>query len=250
MPTATPPAREPKIDAHVFWFKYHKEIIAIVLVIIIGAIGFAGYRFYTARRDSTAATLLAKAKTPADYQQVIAQYPSTPAGASAYLLLGQAQRTERKFTESNATLQTFVQKQPKHELVPAARVAMGANFESLGKNDEALSIYQQVANNSAQSYEAPYAMICQVRLLKAKNQNDAARQLCEKILTDHSDSRWAGEAMRDLRELTPKEPAAPPPPSGPDAARSTSSLPPGVPAPPLLARPSSAPAPSAPPKPK
>ncbi len=245
MPTATPPAREPKVDAQVFWFKYHKEILALVLLAIVASIGYAGYRFYTARRDSAAAALLAKAKAPADYQQVIAQYPSAPAGASAYLLLGQAQRNEKKFAESNKTLDEFVRKHPKHELVPAARVAMAANDESLGRIDEALSIYQQVANGSAQNYEAPYAMISQVRLLRAKNQNDKAREVCEKILTEHSDSRWASEAMRQLRELTPKEPAPPSPDAG---ARSTSSSAPG--APPLLARPSAAPAPSAPPKPK
>ena len=261
MPTAPPPTREAKLDPGVFWFRYHKEILAIVLVAIVGALGYLGYRFYIERRDAGAAAALAKAKTSADYEQVIAKHASSPAGASAYLLLGQAQRNEKKFAESNKTLEAFVQKQPKHELVPAARIAMAANNESLGRIDDALAKYQEVATNSPQSFEAPYAMISQVRLLKAKNQTEQARQLCEKILTEHSESRWAGEAMRQLRELTPKEPATPPPgapaqgalppgvPAPPGAARSTSSSPQNAPAPPpMLARPSAPPAPSTKPK--
>jgi tetratricopeptide (TPR) repeat protein len=247
MPTATPSTRENKIDAQVFWFRYHKEILAFVLVAILAALGYAGYRFYTAHRDSAAAALLGKAKTPSDYQQVIAQYPSAPAAASAYLLLGEAQRNEKKFADSNQTLDRFVQKHPKHELVPAARVAIAANDESLGRNDEALSIYQQVASSFPKSYVAPYAMISQMRLLRAKGQDEAARLVAEKILTEHSDSRWAGDAMRQLRELTPKETPAPVPNIG---ARSTSSPAQGAAPPPLLARPAGAPAPSAPPKPK
>lgn len=267
MPTAPPTARDARVDAQVFWFRYHKEIIALIALVIIASVAFAGYRLYANRRDAAAAELLAKAKTPAAYQQVIAQYPGAPAAASAYLLLGQAQRHEKKFAESNQTLQSFVQKQANHELTPAAKITMAANDESLGRTDEALSIYQQVANMDAprlesfvdrlkhlfksppappKNYAAPYAMISQVRLLKAKGQNEQARQICEKILTEHSDSRWAGEALRQLRELTPKEASAPPP--GVDA-RSTSSPAPGS-APPLLARPSPAAAPSAPPKPK
>jgi TolA-binding protein len=242
--TAPPPTHSATVGAQVLWIKYQREIVAAILLAIIAAIGYAGYRFYSDRKDANAATLLAKAKTPAEYEQVIAQYSRSPAGASAYVLLGQAQRNDKKFLESNTTLQNFVQKFPKHELAPAARIAMAANFESLGRNDDALSIYQKVANDTPQSYEAAYALISQVRLLKAKNQNEQARQICEKILTDHSESRWAGEAMRELRELTPKEAAAPPPGAPDVGARSTSAPPP------MLARPPAAPAPSAPAKPK
>lgn len=249
MPTAPPPARDAKVDAQIFWMKFHREIVAFIMLAIVAAIGYAGYRFYSAHRDSAAAELLAQAKTGPEYQQVIAQYPRTPASASASLLLGQAQRNEKRFAESNATLQAFLQKFPKHELAPPAHMTMAANLESLGRVDDALARYQQIANDWPQGYEAPYALVSQVRLLRAKNQNDQARLICEKILTEHRDSRWAGEAMRQLRELTPKESSMPSPATG---AGSTSAPAGNVLAPPpLLARPSAAaPAPSAPPKPK
>lgn len=263
MPTAPPATRDPKVEAQVFWIKHHKEITAFLVVAILAAIGFAGYRFYSERQNSAAARLLASAKKVPDYQQVITQYPNTPAGASAYLMLAQAQRTEKNFTASNVTLQNFLAKNPKHELATSARMAIAVNFESMGRADEALSMYRQIAEIDAtreeslvekvknifvtppappKNFNAPRALISQVHLLKAKNQNDAARQICETIIAQYSDSAWAGEAFREMRALKPSEPAQLPQ----VPARSTSSLPPGVPTPPaMLARPAPAAAPTA-----
>jgi predicted negative regulator of RcsB-dependent stress response len=236
MPIASPVDHDPRIEAQVFWLRFQKEIIAVLIMAVLAAVGYAGYRFYSERENSAAATMLASAKKAPDFQQVIAKYPKTPAGASAHLLLAQAQRTEKDFTGSNATLQQFIAKYPKHELVTSARIAMGANFESMSKADDALSTYQQIASAYPRDFNAPLALISQVRLLKAKNQPDAARRVCETLLTQYRESFWANEAMRELRALKPSEPAQPP-------ARSTTVSPPGSQAPPMLARPA-APAPA------
>jgi tetratricopeptide (TPR) repeat protein len=223
MPTA-PPSSDAAVEARVFWLRFHKEIAAALLIVILAIVGFAGYRFYTYRRNSTAAELLGNAKGPQDYQDVITRYPGTPAGASAYLLLAERQRNEKKFAEANATLQAFVDKNPEHDFVPTARLATAANLESMGKNDEALSIFQEVATKYPNTYNGPLALISQVPLLKAKNRIDDARRVCEEILTkykmpgqqiegtrdDRIDTVWAGEAMRQLRSLKPPERPKPP----------------------------------------
>jgi TolA-binding protein len=225
MPTVVPASRDPVLEAHVFWHRFKTEIFAVIVIVLLAILGFAGYRFYSERRDSAGATLLAAAKNTQDYEQVIRRYPNTPAGATAYLLLAQAQRNERKFTESNATLQIFMDENPNHELVGSAWMAIAANLESMGKMDEPLSIYQQVVAKYPKSFNAPLALISQVRLLKAKNQNDAARRICETILTQYRDSFWAGEAARELRLLKPSDAAKPtgtspvlPPAPGPSEA--------------------------------
>src|SRR5947207_12730222 len=233
MPTA-PPSSDAAIEARVFWLRFQKEIAAALIIVILAIIGFAGYRFYTYRRNSTAAELLGQAKRPNDYQAVIERYPGTPAGASAYLLLAEKQRNEKKFAEANATLQRFVDKNPEHDFVPTARLAMAANLESVGKNDEALSIFQEIATKYPNTYNGPLALISQVPLLKAKNRIDDARRVCEEILTkykmpgqqaeasrdDRMETVWAGEAMRQLRLLKASEqpkpaPGAGNPPGGP-----------------------------------
>src|SRR5207237_2527062 len=88
--------------------RFHKEIATCFVIVILALVGFAGYRFYTSRRNSTAAELLGNAKTPHEYQEVIDRYAGTPAGASAYLLLAETQRDEKKFAQANSTLQMFV----------------------------------------------------------------------------------------------------------------------------------------------
>jgi predicted negative regulator of RcsB-dependent stress response len=243
MPTDLPSSTDAAVKARVFWLRFQKEIAAALVILILAIVGFAGYRFYTYRRNSTAAELLGNVKTPQDYQEVINRYPGTPAGASAYLLLAERQRNEKKFAEANATLQMFVDKNPEHDFVPTARLAMAANLESMDKDDEALSIYQRVANKYPNTYNGPLALISQLPLLKAKNRTEDARKVCEEILTkyrmpgqqtegtrdDRMETVWAGEAMRQLRSLKPPEQPKPAP-----AAVN--------PAPAMIAAPSAAPA--------
>jgi TolA-binding protein len=257
---ALPVSRDPALEAHVFWHRHKTEIFSVIVIVILAIIGFGGYRLYSERQAAAGAGLLAEAKKASDYEQVIARYPSTPAAASAYLLLAQAQRSDRKFMESNATLQVFIDKNPNHELVSSAKMAIAANLESMGKIDEPLSMYQQIAANYPDSFNAPLAMISQVHLLKAKNQNDAARRVCETILTKYRvpgdfraegvkdnrvESFWANEAMRELRSLKPAETAKPsggpaaalPPAPGPNPASPVVRPPMAVPTPPPVAPP-------------
>jgi len=218
------------LETRVFWERFKTEIIAALIIVVLVIVGFGAYRFYSDRRAASASALLASAKSADAYQQVIADYPNTPAAADAYILLAEAQRKEKKFTEANTTLQVFIDKNPNHELVSTAKMAMAANLESMGKNDEALSIYQQIASIYPNSFNAPLALLSQVYLLKSKNQTEEARRVCETILTRHRESFWAGEAAQELRLLKPSASSEPAP---------TSTIPP------FLAAPS-----ATPPKPK
>jgi predicted negative regulator of RcsB-dependent stress response len=225
MPTAPPISRDPTLDAHVFWWKFRAEIIAVLIIGLLALAGFGGYRFYVERRASAAAEALAEAKTIPDYEKVIAAYANTPAGASAYIFVAEAQRNEKKFAEANATLKSFIDKNPTHDFVATAEMAIAANLESMGKSDEALATYQQIAAKYPKNFNAPMALMSQVSLLKIKNRTDEARRACERVLTDYKDSIWAREAARQYRLLKPTTPEIP---------RGT--------IPPMLAAPSAAPA--------
>jgi tetratricopeptide (TPR) repeat protein len=229
MPTAPPPSRDVALETRVFWERFKGQIVAIIVVVTVAAVGFVAYRVYADRQSAAASALLARSKSVQDYQNVIARYSNTAAGADAYLLLAEAQRKKGKFADANATLQVFITKNPNHEFVSTARMAIAANLESMGKTDEALSTYQQVASLYQNSFNAPLALLAQVYLLKAKNRMDEARRVCENILTQYRTSFWAGEAAQELRLLSVSE--QPPPAS---------------PIPPLLTRPPTEGSPSAP----
>jgi len=232
MPTATPPSRDAALETRVFWERFKTEITAVLIIALLAIVGFAGYRFYSDHRAAAASALLASVKSAEAYQQLIANYPNTPAGADAYLLLAEAQRNERKFTEATGTLQVFINKNPNHELVSTAKMAMAANLESMGKNEQALSIYQQIASIYPNSFNAPLALLSQVYLLKSENRIEEARRICETILTRYRESFWAGEAAQELRLLKPN---------------ASSQAPSAQTIPPLLTAPSSTPADALPP---
>jgi tetratricopeptide (TPR) repeat protein len=235
MPTAAPPSRDVALETRVFWERFKKPIIAALSVVLLAVIAFTGYRFYSDRRAAAASAALAGANTAQQYEEVIARYSDTPAGGDAYILLAEARRREKKFAEANKTLEIFIAKYPKHELVSTAKLAMAAHLDSMGKVDEALAMYQQIASAYPNSYAAPLAMLSQVYILKAKNRNDDARRICETILTQYRMSFWAGEAMQQLRLLKPITSSTPRPTAVPTV-------------PPMLAIPA-APAPQAPPAP-
>jgi predicted negative regulator of RcsB-dependent stress response len=210
MPTLS--SSNPVLETQVFWDRHKNKVFAALVLALLAVAAWGGYRMYSDRRGDTAANLLTAAKTAADFQKVIAQYPGTAAAGSASLFLAEEQRKEKRFSEANATLQLFIDKNPQHQLKGTARMAMAANLESLGKRDEALTVYQRLAADDPQGFSAPIALLSEVHILKDKNQSDEARRVCETILTKYRESLVASEASRQLRLLKGSEPAQPPPP--------------------------------------
>ena len=241
MPTLTSTDSAP--DREVFWDRYKKEVMAVLILALVGVAAFGGYQLYSNRQENAGAAALSGAKTPGDFQKVISQYPATSAGASAYLLLADAQRNEKKFADANATLQTFLDKFPKHELVGTARLAMAGNLEALGKKDEALAGYKQVVADNPKGFVAPIALYSEIHLLKEKKQIDEARRVCETLMTQYRDSRLAPDAAYQLRLLKPENAPTPAPavtavpplpaaaPSAPPPAQSVAPAAPPAPAP-------------------
>ncbi len=239
MPTLS--TAEPAPDREVFWERYKKEVMAVLILALVGVAVFGGYKLYADRRENAGAGALAGAKTQADFQKVIADYSSTAAGASAYLLLADTQRNEKKYAEANTTLQTFLDKFPSHELVGTARLAMAGNLEALGKNEEALTAYQRVVATDPHGFIAPVALYSQIHLFKQKNQIEEARRVCETIMTQYRESRLAPDAGYQLRllklpeasapALSPVASAPPPPAAAPSAPPAQSVAPAAPPAP-------------------
>jgi len=71
MPTATPPSRDAALETRVFRERFKTEIIAVLIIVLLAIVGFAGYRFYSDRRAAAASALLASAKSAEAYQEVI-----------------------------------------------------------------------------------------------------------------------------------------------------------------------------------
>src|SRR6476659_3379560 len=113
MPTLS--SSDPVLETQVFWDRHKNKVFAALVLALLAVAAWGGYRMYSDRRGDTAANLLTAAKTAADFQKVIAQYPDTAAAGSACLFLAEEQRKEKKFSEANTTLQLFIDKNPQHQ---------------------------------------------------------------------------------------------------------------------------------------
>ena len=201
MATISTPTSDPLLETQMFWVRHKAAIVGGLLTVILTVAAYTGYRLHTNQRNAAAAARLAQAKGAADYEKLIKEYSGTTAAPSAYLLLAAVQRKEQKLAEANTTLKTFIDKNPKHELVTTAKMAMAANTEAMGKPDEALEMYRRLAADYPQSFTAPLAMLAEVPLLKAKGDIEGARRVCEIVLTQYRGSYVAAEATRHLRML-------------------------------------------------
>ena len=66
MPTAEPISRDPALEVQAFWFRFRKEILAAIVILILGAVGWGSYRLHLVRQESAAATQLAFIGQPVD----------------------------------------------------------------------------------------------------------------------------------------------------------------------------------------
>ncbi len=189
------------LETQLFWARNRNSIVAALLVMILALAAYGAYRFHTAHRNEAAALMLSQAKSAEEYQKIIDQYGGSNAAPSAYLLLAAAHSKEGKLAEANTTLKTFADKNPKHELVTTAKMAMAANVDAMGKSDEALEMYRRVAADYPRSFNAPLALLAEVPLLKQKGDIEGARRVCETVLTQYRDNYAATEATRHLRML-------------------------------------------------
>ena len=228
-PTSTP--ADPLIETQVFWMKYKNAIIIAIVVLLLAIAAYGAYQFISARQEAAAAALLGAAKTSADYQKVIVEHPGSNAAPTAALLLAAEQRKEGKFAEANTTLQSFIDRHADHQLVTTAQMAIAANYDSLGRPDDALETYRRIAADHPKSFNAPLAMISQIPLLKAKGQIDEARRVAETVMTQYRDSFASQEAQRSLKSLKPPANAAAPAASAAPAAPPAQNAPPAAPSP-------------------
>ena len=230
-PTSTPADHDPLLETQVFWMKYKTPIIIGVLVLVLAIVGYGAYQFISARQELAAAEMLGRAKTAADYQKVIVEHPGSRAAPTAALLLATEQRKEGKFAGANTTLQSFIDRHPNHQLVTTAQMGIAANFDSLGRPDDALETYRRIAADHSKSFNAPLALISQIPLLKAKGQIDEARRVAETVMTQYGDSFASQEAQRYLRSLKPAPTPAAPAAGASPAAAPAQAAPPEAPAP-------------------
>lgn len=217
-----------------------KTLMALTVVLALGAAGLVVYRGIEKSRQHTAGAQLNKAGDLASLQAVINEHADTQAARSATILLADAQWKEGQQDAAISTLRSFIDSNPDHPALATARASLGSKLMAQGKNADATTLYQEITDDPKSRYLAPYAMICLGDLAKAAGDSDKAEVFYNRAKADFPESGFAstaGERIASLKAKSPVEVEPPPPapetpapgPATPGAPPSTPGIPPAAP---------------------
>jgi TolA-binding protein len=198
---ATTAPQDSEFDPLEFWLRHRRAIVLYSSLLLAALLIYGLYELVQSRTEQASQRAYAAAVTADDFRKVIDQYGSTVAGANARLMLADRLRAEGKFDESSATLQTFIERHPDHELISGAHASLAANLEAQGKTDEALAAYQKVTTSFPKSFSAPAAWLAQARIFKGQGKAEDARRVYDTVIAQFQGSIFAAEASRESQAL-------------------------------------------------
>jgi len=228
-----------------FLDRNQKNLMILAVVVVIAAAAFIIYRGLQKSHQHTAGAALSQADDLASLQTIVKDYPETPAGGSARLLLAERQWTDGLQDDSISTLRSFISEQAEHPALATAKSSLASKLASQGKADEATKIFEEIVSGGESTrFLAPYALLSLGDLAKNADKPDEARKYYERAQNEFPGSNFATTASSRIGILNAKPPVEIEPPPAPAPAPGDAPLPEN-----LLSLPGltpSAPAPEAP----
>lgn len=213
-----------------FLDRNQKGIVALAILLSVGAAGLVVYRGIETSRQESAGAALNKAENADQFAAVIRDHAQTHAAGSAMLLLANSQWADGKKDESVATLRSFLESYPAHPAVPTAKSSLGSKLMAQGKSGDAATLFEDVASDPAASFIAPFALISLGDIAKASGDLEKAEASYSKVRTNFADSSFADTATRRLAILKAAPPVEIAPPPTPEAKPEASPAPQAPPA--------------------
>jgi tetratricopeptide (TPR) repeat protein len=219
-------------------FNWRLIVYPALVIFVVVCAGLAWYfQQLQARetREETARAALVKAKTPADFLAVAAQYPKTDQATLALISAGQASFDAHDYPGAVTAYQKVTDDATTDpELRDTAQLGRAAALEASGKTDDAVLAYMEVAQRGSKSAFAPFAYNAVAHVYDDRGDKDHERKILTEAAGLDPNSLFTKQAQAKLRTLTPPpaEPASPAiPTAGTPPASATSTPSPTAPAP-------------------
>jgi TolA-binding protein len=202
VPSPDPQIIDPNNDLAVdFFFEENKgQIIVLIVVALLGLGGWIFYHYSQGQKLTAESSAFYAAKSPEDWQKIIAQYPGSIVAGNAQLLLADKLRDEQKIDQALTILSDFT-KNTDHPLIAQGWLSYGATLEQKGDTEKALQAYTTVATQYGTSEAAPAALNAQARLAKKTGDTKKVREIYENIVQRFPASLWSQEAQQELGKL-------------------------------------------------
>lgn len=189
-----------------FLDRNQKLLVVAAILIALGTAGFVVYRGIEQSRQETAGAELLAARDMDDLRAVINNHQGTQAAKSASVLLAEAQWSSGQQEDAIATLKTFLATQADHPAAPTAKASLAAKWMVQDKRDEALPLFQELADDPAARHLAPYALICIGDMAMNAGDVSRAEEAYSRASADFSSSDYAAVASSRLRDLKAQAP--------------------------------------------
>ena len=226
-----------------FLDRNQKNMIVLSITVAVATAGYLIYQGVVTSKEHTAGAALCKASDLPALQNVIKSYAGTAAAGTATIPLAERQWTEAQQDAAIATLKSFIAANPKHPARPGAQASLAGKLKTQGKLPEAKKLFQELADDPAAAYIAPYALVSLGDLAKTSGETEQAEKFYQKAKSGFPGSSFGNTIDQRLALLKaqlpveidpPPAPPAPPaapgaPPATPGAAPTIPSLPPTVP---------------------
>ncbi len=190
------------VDEPLFFSEAHKLILILLISVCLLIGGWFCWTSYLSHQEEEVHRQSVLAKSPEEKRKVADQNKGTAQAAFIYLNLAHA-ALESKPQEALDLYEIVIAQYPHHLLVNAAQLGKGKALEQLQKPQEAMAVYQKIAQVKKGDAYVPLAILNLSRLQLAQGQWTEARQSLQDLLIGYSD--YAIEAKERLKMIPEKK---------------------------------------------
>lgn len=182
--------------------RQHLTVIAIVIgAVLLVALVAAGYGIQQRRNADRASQMLSVAQNQQQLEEVLMQYPSTPAAPMALLAVAAGSYAAGAYDQAANQYTQFQQKYPRHPLAVAAELGQVQCQEGRGDVDQALGGYMLFITTHPDHYLTTQALFGKARCLQLARRYAEARAVYEDFIAAHPTNDWTPQAEMNLRLL-------------------------------------------------
>ncbi len=165
-------------------------------------LGWSLFRNHQSAQRDAAAQLLFNAQSAEQIQQVVSQYPKSPAAPLAALLLAGQAFDQGQYETAQNLFADFLAKHPDHLMADQARVGILQCLEATGRHAEAVEGYAAFVAEKPGHYLESAAVFGRARSLELLGRLDEARAVYQAFIEAHADDdRLRGRAESALAFL-------------------------------------------------
>ena len=200
------------------WIDANRRNIVLGVVLVLGlAATFAVYAWWKGENELKAngallglpGSSLGMAATnanPESFFKVASDYAGTESAVRAQVIGAQTLYNQGKFAEAQAAFAKVGDSTEFDSIKATAAYGVAASLDALGKTNDALAQYADVANRYPTQGVASLAKISQGRIHEAAGRNDQALRIYEELSRNVASDIWAQEAQSRRQDLLTRHP--------------------------------------------